>query len=732
MASTAVASRRETQSPARLMPVLLAASAPYVIAGLVSLLVFFSLFHLWGADLRIPITAPGGDYWFEGMVVKAIVETGWYFEMPRIGAPGTSHLYDFPMAEGLHAATIKLLGFICRDFSLTLNVFYILGYAFSSMTALALFRSLALPLVPSIAGGLLYAFIPQHYLPAEYHLFLSAYYMVPLMVMVLLWLYAGETLVEEVSLRPLRLKLTRKGWAAVVIAVCTGSAGVYFAFFAAVFLGVVAVHRALSARRVTAAFSALAIAAILSVTLLVNISPSFVYRLKHGRNPAVANRSPAEADMYSLKIAQLVLPIHNHRVPQIAALKQRYLSTNAAAVASNDITVSLGIIGAAGFLLLIAAAIIPAIGQWAPGLRPLSMLNLVGLLLGTIGGFGSLFAYIVTPDIRCYYRICVYLALFSFTAALIAVQHILSRIESPGRRSAAFATAGIIMGLGVFDLTPSFANTRETIKSTYLTHESFIQQIERSVPPGSAIFQLPYHPFLEYGFSHQMTDYDHLRGYLLSNTLRWSYGAVKGRADDLWQKAVSSKPVPEMAQLLREKKFAGIYRDTFGYANGADDLRAQLERIAGPPVVSGDQRLLFFNLSNPVGVQTAAPPPSTSIVSVSVSGCSDPEGTPALSWYWCGRSGEVILQNLSKSDVATRVSMLLKTGKGGQAPATVEGLGLKQVLTLSGDPARFSFDVTAPPGVSRFRITCDAEPLVAPGDPRTLTFAVMNIRSTPK
>ena len=43
------------------------------------------------------------------------------------------------------------------------------------------------------------------------------------------------------------------------------------------------------------------------VLSLATLAPSFAYWAKHGRNHAVANRSPFETELYGLKFAQLVL-----------------------------------------------------------------------------------------------------------------------------------------------------------------------------------------------------------------------------------------------------------------------------------------------------------------------------------------------------------------------------------------------------------------------------------------
>ena len=61
--------------------------------------------------------------------------------------------------------------------------------------------------------------------------------------------------------------------------------------------------------------------------------------------------------------------------------------------------------------------------QKARGLLIVSsgQLTVAGILLATIGGFGSLFAFLVSPDIRAYNRITGFLAFFALVAVGIAL-----------------------------------------------------------------------------------------------------------------------------------------------------------------------------------------------------------------------------------------------------------------------------------------------------------------------
>jgi phosphoglycerol transferase len=112
------------------------------------------------------------------------------------------------------------------------------------------------------------------------------------------------------------------------------------------------------------------------------------------------------------------------------------------------------------------------------------------------------------------------------------------------------------------------------------------------------IFQLPYVAFPESPPVYNMTDYNHFRGYLHSEKLRWSYGAIRGRLTDQWQKEVTQKGTIDMVDNLSVAGFSGVYVNTDGYADFGRDITSNLSRIlTTKPIVSDDGKLFFFDMS---------------------------------------------------------------------------------------------------------------------------------------
>ena len=209
---------------------------PYFLTAILTFVLFYSLYDMWGQDLRMPITPPVGDYLATAIFAKSAMQTGWCATNAHLGAPQGFECFDFPMPDGIHLGFFALFGRFSSDAVLAINVYYILGYVLIALTSLFVFRHLGFSTIPSIPASLLFAFLPHHYVRGEYHLFLSAYYLLPLMVMVIVWIYRGEQFVTRFPEKRFRYRLTKKGIAAAVICFLMGCGGIYYAAFALLFL----------------------------------------------------------------------------------------------------------------------------------------------------------------------------------------------------------------------------------------------------------------------------------------------------------------------------------------------------------------------------------------------------------------------------------------------------------------------------------------------------------------
>jgi phosphoglycerol transferase len=675
-----------------------------------------------------------GDALLHSMFIKTIVNDGGYLQNPSLGAPGGMQLYDFPGVDNSAAVIIAAIGLFTKDPFLILNLFFLLTFPLVTISALFVFRQLGLSYPTSLCGSLLFTFLPYHFMRIH-HLFLAAYYFIPLVVLVLLWIASGQ-LSDEQKRFGINLR-DPKFIAAVVICVFVGSNGIYYPFFACFFFLVAGTSGAIVRRSVKPLAVAIVLVAVTFVVLIINVAPSLVYIYKHG-DAGVTHRSVAGPENYSLKISQLLLPITGHRVGRFNELKNLY---NRNTIVTENDAAALGLVGSIGFLFLLAQIFYRGRSQ-SSTLPDLSILNLFAVLLATIGGFGSLFALFVSAAIRSYNRISVFIGFFSLLAVAIGIEWLYQRTRSRAGRIGFYVLLSVVTAAAILDQTTrGYVPQYEQTKAEFLSDAAFMGTVETSLPQGAMVFQLPYVPFPENPPVNKMVDYDHLRGYLQSRKLRWSYGAMKNRPGDLWEREIAALPIGEMMQSLALAGFSGVYVDRKGYTEDETAaIEAQLrETLQIGPVVSENGRLLFFKLTDytqrlrqkysesewQVKQEQALHP----LILVWGKGCWDLESSPEKNWRWCTSDGELRIHNASQQTRRVTLDMAFVSGYEQFDDLIISGL-ISEQLKTNASPVAWSKTISVPPGESVIKFHSTGRRIDAPLDPRVLVFRIENFKLT--
>ncbi len=718
------------------------AFACYTLAIILSILISIWALKIWRADLHVPFNYYG-DALIYGMVIKGTLENGWYLNNPSVGMPAGQTMHEYPLADAFNFLLIKLLGLIRSEYAWVLNVFFLLTFPLTAVSAVYALRQFNLSCASSIVWGLIYTFLPYHFLRGQGHLFIMTYYVVPLVVLTALWICTGELLLKSGKQNRWGFLRQPKFILAVIFCALTSSVGLgYYAFFSCFFVLMAGVIASVCHRSMRHLLTPAILIAIIFTGLLANLAPNLVYIYKHG-STNVAQRSPHEAEVYGLKIAQLLLPINGHRITPLTNLKEKY---NYGPLMNENSAAALGFIGSAGFLILLGwlffkkpdAAHMKFNGTKGL-LSHLSLLNISAVLLGTIGGFSSIFALLITPQIRTYNRISIFIGFFCLLAvALLLEDFFRRRIEAGTPRAAIYALLAVILVVGVLDQTskgfvPNYAyNARD-----FQNDREFVAEIESSLPKGAMIFQLPYVPFPEQTAVNDMTDYELFRGYLHSKNLRWSYGGMKGRRNDLWQEAITSRPLDQMLENIAIAGFEGIYLDRKGFADEGKIIEGSLSELIGaPPIRSSNGRQLFFSLTqfaNSLRAKYSEEEWKTKVDGVMNpllitwnGGFSGLEGTEANNWRWCSSDGELHLDNGSEQEREISLEMVLISGS--EANMRISSPASTDLLKVSSEGSNYSKTIKVPPGRFTFQFHCDGKRIEAPLDSRFLVFKVANFK----
>ncbi|MCX7338847.1 MAG: sugar translocase [Alphaproteobacteria bacterium] len=532
----------------------------------------------------------GGDGLSHLWMIRCIME-GWIFENSRNGFPFGSGFLDYPGSDFGNLLVLKLIGFFSGETQSVFNLFFLLSFPVTFITSFCVLKSIGLIRWYALAAAALFTFLPFHFQRIP-HLFYTWYFVVPL------FFYAAFFIAYKTNNETVYGGNWKKNLFKFIFFISLALFGVYYAFFGAIVFAVAGLAGWGRSGDISCIKQSAIAVAIVSFGVLINVAPSIVYKCMNGSNPEVARRSSAEAEIHGLKLIQMVIPRADHRIKLFSKITQKYQVGRP--LVHENATATLGIVGASGFCFLGLVLLLKLSGRSVDSrLVFLSMIVYVLFLFGTIGGLGAIFSFFISPLMRGWNRISVFIGFGSIAAFFFILQDRIERFGSRSKSTGAFlVSAGIVLLLGLFDQTVTNSMPGDSTKSAYKLDKDFIEQIERSVPKGSAIYQLPYIPFPEAPILHRLDEYCLTAGFIHSKSLNWSYGGIRGRKGDLFYKALSQKPTAEQINTIRKMGFSGIYIDRRGFADNADALINELTALlkAEPTLKRADGEVAFFRL----------------------------------------------------------------------------------------------------------------------------------------
>lgn len=568
------------------------------------------LYRAWDASLRLPFYLTN-DARLVQVYVRNTLEHGWWHRNSDLGAPFGGTYLDLPHGgEHLQFLALKVLGTILgNDVGLTINVYYLAGFGLTAVVAHLVLRHLGFTWPVAALVSVAFTFLPFHFAHHQQHLWRSVYPNVALLALLIVWCAsARRSFLRDPDARTLRghprvRNNLRVGMvaAAAILVVVVGSWETMMVAFGASVLASLGIVVALRQRDWVPLAAAGAVVAATIAVFAVQTAPSFLHWASEGTNDDGVRRLVTESEYYGLKLSRVLLPEFNHRSDTLGEYGR--LTIDRSPVPSEN-GQSLGLIGAAGF---VAAGVI-ALG-WGLVRRPRppddrrqllgvsATSAMIAVLFGTIGGLSVILAIAGFSQIRVWNRIVVLIAFFSLVIVAVGLERAVAWLRArprAGGRVVAWALLGSLLVLNLWDTARVTRPDYEAITAETEQLRGFVGEIESQLPDDAALFQYPVIPFPEHPPVNGMVDYDHLAGYLQSESLRWSYGAVKGRPEADWQQTVGAMAVDEALPVIAGMGFDGIWVDRAGFEDFGNAVVAELVGLVGNPQMSG--RYVFFDL----------------------------------------------------------------------------------------------------------------------------------------
>lgn len=587
------------------------------------------LYRLWDASARIPIYQDRADARLIANLVKNITTRGWFEANPKLGAPYGQQLYDFPHGgETWQLVVVKAMSLVTKDYALIMNAYYIGGFVVTAVVTFLVLRHLRFGFPAASIVAVLYVFLPAHFFHEQSHLFRSSYYYAPVACLVLVWamqwrerfLVDPEAAGQGRWLSTLRwtvrsnLRWRRVLFIAVTLVFLAGTETMTTSF-TMVLLAVTGIIGALRHREPARLLVTGLMVGLLGLTFLALLYPTLNYVRAYGSNELAGRRQATEQERFGLKISNMLLPAGDHRYSAMRDLgnkAQRYSPI------PSEGGQALTTLGAVGFIAGLLWLIMRGWGRLPPGWRrdrraPFdrhallddgALLILSSTLIGTVAGLAMVLSVLGFSQVRVWNRIVLIIAFFAFAFTAHGFEQLGRWLHGRLERVAAVPLLVVlVLGVGAFGLWDDgrpAGRDYPAMKADFESDRAFVAEIERSVPDGTSVFQLPVVPFPEQPPPGTMLDYDQLRPFLQSDgSTSWSYGAVKGRPDADWQWQRVRDAVGPIGSLpgLLGMGFTGLWVDRAGYADGGTEIRTQLEAALGvAPMVSPNGRQLYFDM----------------------------------------------------------------------------------------------------------------------------------------
>lgn len=566
-----------------------------------ALFAFFLANYLMSGSVFPLMSIPfsySGDGHFHSWMTQRVIED-WLFENSRSGYPFGSLFLDYPGSDYANHLLLKLFGLVSGSFYGAMNLYFLIGFSVTFAVTYLVLRKFGLSIALSFAGSFIFDFLPFHLLRLE-HLFYTWYFVVPLFFYLGIICFNSGGVKKSPRHSPWKLVLLGTGLIAMA------SFGVYGALFGVILLSVAGVVGAIAHKNFRPIWWAAACVSMVTAGIILNLLPNIVHRASSEANTDITRRPLGDSEVYGLKLMQLIIPRSEHRSELLSGIASKY-NQNSPLVNENS-TASLGMIGAVGLLVLFTALVFRvAGGRGDDRLSFLALLVLILFLFGTIGGLGSLFANIVSPLIRGWNRISIFIGFGAIAGFLILLQIIAQRYFAPKKRKIFLAiVASALVALAFYDQTkPACLSCNEQNRRDFNSDRSFIQKIEEQLVPGAAVYQLPYMPFPEVPPLNRLPTYGLTIGFLHSRYLHWSYGGMKGRPGDLFFRQLAQEPIERQIEVIKKLGFSGIYIDRRGYPDDGAEIVAKISAALGyaPSLEDVAKKLVFFSIQGAKRIQ---------------------------------------------------------------------------------------------------------------------------------
>jgi len=541
----------------------------------------------WNVPLEYGIVGPDGDAPAIFANVKSAMDGTFPPLMtkyvPSLGAPFGANWNDFPLVEQL---IYYFTGVVARGIGLfpAVNLAVLFAQILAAVAFYLVCRALQCDWRWAFAGALVFALSEYPFARQLHHLQVLYFWLVPACLLVVWWLASPEGLrIGE-----------KRFWVAMAIGALMGAQHPYYTNMFVQLAGFACLYQWVRGDRRVVWAGAAIFAVTMGVFFLMCVNV-FYYKLLHGPNPIALTRAFIWLEFSALKPLDMFIPSPGHRFPPFAALAQAYFKS---VFVPGEVPPSsyLGLAGIASLGWLLFFSVRRTLAR-PPQLPPLEAWQVLWITVySVVGGFNCFIGVLGVQFFRSSNRYSIFILAI---VLIFAIRHLSAvRWQLPWGS----ALPALVCVVALWDQVPK-PPTMDQIRAlagVVDADRQFVAAMEKRLPPNAMVFQLPIMNFPEEP-APGVPAYDHLRPYLYSKSLRFSFGDAKGRPESAWQQDLSKMEFGAAIDALEFYGFAALYINRNGFADRGASILQFLAKTGRNDVIesaSGDRVCVMLRPSS--------------------------------------------------------------------------------------------------------------------------------------
>lgn len=659
------------------------------------------------SDWRMPL-AYEGDNLPTHAFLKNYMDLEWIQPfsqklIPRLGSPDIANWSAIPVTEELPQYFFGLLGNLVGLYP-AMNLMYMTSFILAALSFyyVANFYKIKTPL--ALSGAIAFTFSHFILIRGLGHFFVGFCWYLPIMIMLVHWSYVPQN--KFFTFKRKRL--------AYIFSIICGSLNFYFsAMIVSLFLISILTH--IIRKNYSAIFFPVICSMLIVITFFIWHFDTFIYNLNQNNNILDNNlmrgRSIHGLQLYALQLPELFFdPRGESFLGQVGS----YLFYGKSGWKGEFWSPYLGVIGALSFLFLILHGTYRLL-QGKLKLISLHYFHAIWIVLFSIvGGINLLLGTVGFTWFRATNR-------YSIIILIISLLFTLKFISKHCSRKAIITLSLIIIGMTYFEFIRDIKSSKTQNYQRVISDISFVDSIENELP-NAKIFQLPIVKFPESPSVHNMTDYEHLRPYLHSSTLSFSYGNVKGSGTDNWQEELTKLPIDRMIDKISLYGFDIILYNKNGYVDNGELLSSTLIKKGFYSIADSEDFRAFV-------INDDSIPDNKKVFYEFGRGWSSDEG----SHRWSNaKNSEIIFNNFSNDkNIGIQVSFKISSLRESNITVFLNNKKLETFEDVTqgilNDSGKITLILTKGKNILRF--SSDIEPeLPGNGDPRKLGIMLVDFK----